>query len=121
MLLSICTIWVRELKEDFALGGFSMKGFYPVEAAMVPRALLYNLFLLFKHRFLGRKEKGQQLKTLRYKHFILPAQMGRDGRESVLRISVTGRKLRVKLSSLFARISYYVPEVDLNCTAVERS
>ena len=60
---------IKELKEDFALGGFSMKGFYPVEAAMVLRVLLYNLFLLFKHRFLGRKEKGQQLKTLRYKYF----------------------------------------------------
>jgi hypothetical protein len=26
---------IRELKEDFALGGFSMKKFYAVEAAMV--------------------------------------------------------------------------------------
>ena len=26
---------IRELKEDFALGGFSMKRFYAVEAAMV--------------------------------------------------------------------------------------
>ncbi len=52
---------IKELKEDFALGGFSMKSFYPVEAAMVLRVLLYNLFLLFKQQFLGRKERGQQL------------------------------------------------------------
>jgi hypothetical protein len=112
---------IKELKEDFALGGFSMKRFYPVEAAMVLRVLLYNLFLLFKHEFLGRKERGQQLKTLRYKYFVLPAQMGSNGREPVLRISVMGRKIRAKLSSLFARISQYVPLIDLNCSAVGRT
>ena len=109
---------IKELKEDFALGGFSMKHFYAVEAAMVLRVLLYNLFLLFKCEFLGRTERVQRLKTLRYKYFILPAQMGSDGREPVLRISVTGRKVRAKLSSLLARISRYVPLPDLNCTAV---
>jgi len=109
---------IKELKEDFALGGFSMQRFYAVEAAVLLRVLLYNLFLLFKHEFLGGKERGQQLKTLRYKYFILPAQMGSDGRESVLRISVMGRKIRAKLSSLFARISQYVPLIDLNCSAV---
>jgi hypothetical protein len=109
---------IKELKEDFALGGFSMKRFYPVEAAMVLRVLLYNLFLLFKHQFLARKERGQQLKTLRYKYFVLPAQMGSDGREPVLRISVMGRKIRAKLLSLFARISHCFPLSDFNCTAV---
>ncbi len=109
---------IKELKEDFALGGFSMKRFYAVEAAMLVRVLLYNLFLLFKHGFLAREEKGQRLKTLRYKYFVLPAQMGSNGRDPVLRISVTGRKVRAKLSSLFARISHYVPLADLNCTAV---
>ena len=91
---------IKELKEDFALGGFSMKRFYAVEAAMVLRALVYNLFVLFRHEFLGIKEKRQHLKTLRYKYFVLPAQMGRDGREAILRISqVTGR-VRAKISYL---------------------
>jgi hypothetical protein len=112
---------IKELKEDFALGGFSMKRFYAVEAAMVLRVLMYNLFLLFKHEFLGRKERGQRLKTIRYKYFILPAQMGSDARELVLRISVMNRKIRAKLSFLFSRISRYVPPVDLNCTAVGRA
>lgn len=109
---------IKELKEDFALGGFSMKKFYSVEAAMVLRILLYNLFLLFKHEFLGKKEKRQQLKTIRYKYFVLPAQMGSDGRDAILRISLQSRKMWAKLSYLFARISQYVPEGDVNCTAV---
>jgi len=51
-----------------------MKSFYPVEAALVLRVLLYNLFLLFKQQFLGRRKGGQQLKTLRYKYLVLPAR-----------------------------------------------
>ncbi len=110
---------IKELKEDFALGGFSMKRFYAVEAAMILRVLAYNLFVLFRHEFLGRKEKRQHLKTLRYKYFVLPAQLGKDGREPVLRISVRNRKVRAKLSYLLTRIGSYIPRIDLNCTAVE--
>jgi len=109
---------IKELKEDFALGGFSMKRFYAVEAAMLLRVLVYNLFLLFRHEFLGKKEKRQRLKTLRYKYFVLPAHLGRDGREAILRISVRARKVRSKLSYLFTRIGQYLPGLDLNCTAV---
>jgi hypothetical protein len=109
---------IKELKEDFALGGFSMKKFYAVEAAMVLRVLVYNLFLLFRYEFLGKKEKTQRLKTIRYKYFVLPAQMGSDGRDTVLRISAQSRKVRAKLSYLFTRISLYLPRLDPNCSAV---
>jgi hypothetical protein len=51
---------IKELKEDFALGGFSMKRFYSVEAAMLLRVLAYNLFICFKHEFLGRKERNPE-------------------------------------------------------------
>jgi hypothetical protein len=112
---------IKELKEDFALGGFSMKKFYAVEVAMVLRVLVYNLFVLFRHEFLGKKEMRQRLKTMRYKYFVLPAQMGSDGREPVLRISVRSRKVRAKLWYLFTRISHYLPPIDLNCTAVENT
>jgi len=108
---------IKELKEDFALGGFSLKRFYAVEAAMVVRVLVYNVFLLFRREFLGKKEKRQHLKTLRYKYFVLPAQMGSNGRDAVLRISVRSRKIRAKLAYLFTRISSYTPPLDLNCTA----
>ena len=110
---------IKELKEDFALGGFSMERFYAVEAALVLRILMYNLFLIFKQEFLGQKEKRQQLKTLRYKYFVLPAYMGRTGRDVLLRISVMNKKIRAKLAYLFTRISQYIPDVDLNCSAFE--
>jgi hypothetical protein len=37
---------IEELKEDFALGGFSMQKFYAAEAATLVRVLVYNRCLL---------------------------------------------------------------------------
>jgi Transposase DDE domain group 1 len=108
---------IKELKEDFALGGFSMKYFYSTEAAMLIRVLIYNLFVLFRHQILGQREKTERLKTLRYKYFVLPAQLGRDGRKLVLRISVFKRQVRSKLLYLFNRIEQYFPPGFDNCTA----
>jgi len=110
---------IKELKEDFALAGFSMKYFYSTEAAMLIRVLIYNLFVLFRHQILGQKEKTERLKTLRYKYFVLPAQLGADGRSPVLRLSVFTQKLRSKLLYLFHRIKQYVPPGFDNCTAFE--
>jgi len=108
---------IKELKEDFALCGFSMERFYAVEAAMLLRVFAYNLFILFKQKFLGEKERRQQLKTLRYKYFVLPAQMGKAGRDVLLRISVINKKIRAKLIYLFNCISQYIPDIDLKCSA----
>jgi hypothetical protein len=108
---------IKELKEDFALGGFSMKYFYSTEAAMLIRVFIYNLFVLFRHQILGQKEKTERLKTLRYKYLVLPAQLGGDGRKLVLRISVFTQKVRSKLLYLFNRIKQYIPPGFGNCTA----
>jgi len=108
---------IKELKEDFALGGFCMKNFYATEAAMLVRVFIYNLFVLFRHEILGQKDKIERLKTLRYKYFVMPAQMGIDGRKSVLRISVFEQKVRAKLLYLFNKTKQYVPRGNVHCTA----
>lgn len=108
---------VKELKEDFALGGFSMKYFYSTEAAMLMRVFIYNLFVLFRYEILGQREKIERLKTLRYKYFVLPAQLGGDGRRSVLRISVFKKKIKSKLLYLFHCIRRYNPNDFVNCNA----
>jgi hypothetical protein len=77
--------------------------------------------LLFRHEFLRRKEKRLRFKTLRYKYLVLPAQLGSDGRETVLRISTHVGKVRTTLSCLFTRINHYVPLIDLICTAFGNS
>jgi hypothetical protein len=108
---------VKELKEDFALGGFSMKYFYSTEAAMLIRILIYNLFVVFRYELLGHKEKTQRLKTLRFKYFVLPAQLGRDGRKTILRISVFTQRIKSKLIYLFHRIKRYIPYNLDECNA----
>lgn len=108
---------VKELKEDFALGGFAMKQFYSTEAAMLIRVFIYNLFVLFWYEILGQKEKTQRLKTLRYKYLVLPAQLGVDGKKLILRISVFTQKLQSKLIYLYNRIQQYSPYGYAKCNA----
>ena len=106
---------IKKLKEDFALGGFSMKYFYSTEASMLMRVFIYNLFVLFRYEILGQREKIERLKTLRYKYFVLPAQLEGDGRRSELRISVFKKKIKSKLLYLFHRIRKYNPNDFVNC------
>lgn len=108
---------LKELKEDFALGGFSMKSFYSTEAAMLIQVFIYNLFVLFRQEVFDKKEKTERLKTLRYKYLVLPAQMGRNGRTPVLRISVIEQKIRMKLIHLFNRIKQGFTACNINCNA----
>jgi hypothetical protein len=109
---------IKELKEDFALGGFSLKRFYATEAAMLIRVLLYNLFVLFRQTVLAGQERQQRLGTLRYKYFVIAAQMGSSGRDIILRLAVQGRKARSKLLYLFARIRQGFWAHINNCNAV---
>jgi len=108
---------LKELKEDFALGGFSMKYFYSTEAAMLIRVLIYNLFVVFRYELLGQKEKIHRLKTLRFKYFVLPAQLGGDGRKLILRISLFSQRIKSKLIYLFNRIFHYFPHGFETCNA----
>lgn len=109
---------VKELKESFALGGFSVKNFYAVEAAMNFRVFMYNLFILFKQNVLGKEEKLETLNTLRYKYFAIPAQMGGDGNLSVLRISTRLKELKHKLIYFFSRINEVFSTNDSYCGTV---
>lgn len=109
---------VKELKEDCALGGFSMKKFYCTEAARLIRVLIYNLFVLFRYEMiLAKKEKTQRLKTLSYKYFVMPAHLGGDGKKLILRISVFTQKLKSKLIYMYNRIQQYCPYGYAKCTA----
>lgn len=110
---------IKELKEDFALGGFSLRYFYSTEAAMLIRVLIYNLFVLFRYEILEQKEKIKRLKTIRYKYFVIPAQLGKNGKIDVLRISAYSKRIRSKLKYLFSRIQQYIPTNMENCNAVE--
>ncbi|MFH1428442.1 MAG: transposase [Candidatus Margulisiibacteriota bacterium] len=100
---------IKAFKEDFALGGFSMKSFYATEAAMVIRALIYNIFVLFRQEIMSKKERHKRLKTLRYQYFIIPAHLGISGHQHVLRLSAHTKKLKSKINYLLHQVRQYVP------------
>jgi hypothetical protein len=109
---------IKELKESFALGGFSMKNFYAVEAAMNFRVFMYNLFVLFKQNILGKEEKRETLNTLRYKYFAIPAQMGGDGNRSILRLSIQLKQLKHKIVYFFSRLNEVFSSAKSYCGTV---
>lgn len=108
---------IKELKEDFALRGFCLNKFYATEVAMLIRILIYNLFVLFRDVVMESKEKVKRLKTLRYKYFVIPAQLGSCGRDKILRLSMHSKKLRMKMRDLYHRVAEYVVFNTANCNA----
>jgi len=98
---------IKELKEDFALGGFCLKKFYATEIAMLIRVMIYNLFVVFRTSILDSKEKTQRLKTLRYKYFVIPAQLGSCARDTILRLSMHTDTVKDKMKELYNRLTEY--------------
>jgi len=109
---------IKDLKEGYALDHFNLKGFWATEAVLILIALVFhNLIHYLTRTLLSSKPPHAQLKTLRGQFFILPAQLGRDGRQSVLRIAVADKKLRSKLRYILEQIKRW-PKI-INCIAVE--
>jgi hypothetical protein len=106
---------IKENKEDFALEGFALNGFYPTEAAMLVRIMFYNIINLLRQEMLPEPESHQRLDSLRKKYFITPALLGRDGKNPVLRIGIRKQNLRHKFLYILNRISLYFS----NCNAFE--
>ena len=107
---------IKENKEDFALEGFALNGFYPTEASMLVRIMFYNIIILFRQQMLPEPESHQRLDTLRKKYLITLALLGRDGKSSVLRMGIRKPNLRHKFLHILDRISLYFA----NCNAFEQ-
>ena len=80
---------------------------------MLFRALFYNIIQSFRLQVLPEMERGQTWQTLRMKYLIIPAVLGRDGKELVLRLGVRANKLRQKILWILARIDTAIT----NCVA----
>jgi len=95
---------VKESKQDFGLEGFCLETFYGTEAAMLVRALFYNLITLFRQQVLPQRESRHTLQTLRLKYFVIAAVFGQDGDSPVLRLGVSRRNLRQKILWILKRL-----------------
>lgn len=109
---------IKDMKEGYGMASFNMENFWATEALMVMNALVfYNLILFLNRNILNRSRVLEQMKTLRMKYFILPAQLGSCGGTAVLRIGVQDKSLRGKIRYWLNRISDF--SFSLNCIAVE--
>ena len=109
---------IKDLKEGYGLDSFSLKNFWATEAVMVITALVFhNLIHYLNRKVLNAHTSKEQLKTIRSKYLILPAQLGKAGRYPILRLGVQNRKFRSKIIYLFEKIRQI--NWTFNCNAVE--
>ena len=111
---------IKELKKNYGLAAFNMKNFWATEAVMVIEALVFHNIIQFMNRNLFNKNGiSQTLQTLRSKYFVIGAQLGSSGRKKVLRLSVTDRKLRSKITWIIKQID--LMPFSFNCIAFDTS
>jgi len=104
---------IRELKWDYGIDGFCMKKFYATEAAFRMVCFAYNLVQGFQ-RAIGIRTK-RTLGVIRTLVLACGAELGRDGRKMVLRLSVAGTR-RERFREYWDRILHWK---NLNGVAVE--
>jgi hypothetical protein len=109
---------IKEMTEDFGFNGFSLHSFYGTEAAMLTLCFMYNLFNLFRHELLSEDEAKQRASTIRYAYWAIPAIVGTQGRQAVLRLGIASKTIRAKMEYLFSRIStvFSANQVQLQCS-----
>jgi len=84
---------IKELKGDFGLEGFCVRGFSATEAAMNFAMLGYNLMSLFRQAVVC-KTVHHTLKTLRYKVFAVGGYVTKDGSRRILRLALAMKRRR---------------------------
>ena len=108
---------IKDLKEGYGFESFNVNNFWATEAVLTMIALVFhNLIVYLNKTVLNPNRAQQQLKTLRHKYFTLPGQLGRAGRNHVLRLSIQEQKIRAKIIFIMNRISLISHR--LNCIAI---
>ena len=109
---------IKDLKEGYGIARFNLHNFWATEAVMVVNALVFhNLFHYLNRTIINPNRPKEQLRTIRYKYFIIPALLGSSGGKPALRLGVKNKSLRSKLCYFLEKISSI--SFNLNCIAVE--
>lgn len=82
-----CENRIKELKQDFGLGSFSLKDFTSTKVAYGYMVLAYNLMTLFSLAGLKSKSKKQG-KTIRFKCYAIAGWISKHARDKVLKLAV---------------------------------
>jgi hypothetical protein len=109
---------IKNLKDGYGLAAFNFNNFWATESFMMLNAMVFhNLVHYLNRNILNKNSPKEQLKTIRPKWFIIPAQLGNAAGTTILRISVRNPKLRLRLEEFLDQICNI--SHCLNCIAVE--
>ena len=110
---------IKELKDSYGLNSFNLKSFWATEAVMAMIALVfYNLILYMKKHVINKsKNVKEKLSTIRIKHFIIPAMIGKNSRKAVLRMGIKDSKKQNLITEMLKNIENL--NFSLKCNAVE--
>ncbi|NUM71345.1 MAG: IS1380 family transposase [Ignavibacteriaceae bacterium] len=103
---------IKELKNDFAVGGFSSDKFYATEAAFRMALVAYNIMALFRLVILKDK-KSRRMATLYFKCIALGSWIVSRQRKEVLKLSVSKKK-RAWIDGLFKNLADFNPQFKIS-------
>lgn len=109
---------IENLKDGYGLSAYNMKSFWATEAVLMTICLiLHNLVTLLIKQVLHTSDKNRKLRTLRMEYLIVPALLGKDGRNDVLRLGLSNPKRRTKFADILVRLKSL--RLTFYCNAVE--
>jgi hypothetical protein len=96
---------IENLKNGFGLSAYNTKNFWATEAVLMTICLIFhNLVTMLIKQIIHPADKGKKLRTLRMEYLIIPALLGKDGRDDVLRLGLSNHKRRSKFSQIIDSI-----------------
>ena len=108
---------IKNMKDGYGLSAYNMKNFWATEAVLMTICLIFhNLITLLTKIVIDPDGKRKTLKSLRMEYLIVPALMGKEGREDVIRIGLSNPKRRMKFIQILERIGNM--ELLFYCNAV---
>ena len=108
---------IENMKDGFGLSAYSMKNFWATEAVMMIICLIFHNLITYLIKFVLRSEQqNQKLRTVRMEYLVIPAIMGKNGKDDVLRLGIHKEKRRNKLLDVFEKLKLLT--LMFNCNAV---
>jgi len=109
---------IENLKDGFGLSAYNLKSFWATEAVLMTICLIFhNIVTMLIKQVILAADKGRKLRTLRMEYLVVPALLGKDARDDVLRLGLSNPKRRTKFIQVLDRIDDLKP--IFYCNAVE--
>lgn len=96
---------IENLKDGFGLSAYNMKNFWATEAVLMTICLiLHNLVTVLIKQVLQTSDKNRKLRTIRMEYLVVPALLGKDGRDDVLRLGLSNLQRQTKFMEAIDRL-----------------